>query len=82
MTPASSIAGSSSTEKLPDELRKKSARSSDFIADNLLLILIAYRLLNALVVRTFFQPDEYYQSLEPAWWLAFGDDSGAWITWV
>ncbi|GAB7342094.1 hypothetical protein MBLNU457_g0370t1 [Dothideomycetes sp. NU457] len=46
-----------------------------------LLSLIAFRVCNALVIRTFFQPDEYFQSLEPAWQLAFGNDSGAWITW-
>ncbi|KAL2399665.1 Glutamine-fructose-6-phosphate aminotransferase [isomerizing] [Exophiala dermatitidis] len=48
---------------------------------NLLLLLIAFRLLNALSVQTFFQPDEYFQALEPAWRLAFGADAGAWITW-
>lgn len=47
-----------------------------------LLALIAFRVLNALVVRTFFQPDEFYQSLEPAWQLAFGEGQGAWLTWV
>ncbi|KAL8857911.1 MAG: hypothetical protein Q9178_005530 [Gyalolechia marmorata] len=45
------------------------------------LFLIAYRILNALSIRTFFQPDEYFQSLEPAWEIAFGANSGAWITW-
>jgi phosphatidylinositol glycan class B len=45
-------------------------------------LLLSLRIVNSLVVRTFFQPDEYFQSLEPAWRLAFGDDSGAWITWV
>lgn len=40
------------------------------------------RLLNALTLTTFFQPDEFFQSLEPAWNLAFGPDSGAWLTWV
>lgn len=49
---------------------------------NILLFLIAYRLVNAFAVRTFFQPDEYFQSLEPAWEIAFGKDQGAWITWV
>ncbi|KAH8171964.1 alg9-like mannosyltransferase family protein [Sarocladium implicatum] len=39
------------------------------------------RLLNALTLTTFFQPDEFFQSLEPAWDLAFGPKSGAWITW-
>ncbi|EXJ81397.1 hypothetical protein A1O3_07688 [Capronia epimyces CBS 606.96] len=48
---------------------------------NLFLLLIGFRLLNALTVQTFFQPDEYFQALEPAWRLAFGEDAGAWITW-
>ena len=51
-------------------------------AREVLLFLIASRLLNALVVQTFFQPDEYFQALEPAWQLAFGSGAGAWITWV
>ncbi|KAL8931716.1 MAG: hypothetical protein Q9216_007099, partial [Gyalolechia sp. 2 TL-2023] len=55
---------------------KEAATSQD-----ILLFLIAFRILNALSIRTFFQPDEYYQSLEPAWEIAFGPDSGAWITW-
>ncbi|KAL8725114.1 MAG: hypothetical protein Q9166_007556 [cf. Caloplaca sp. 2 TL-2023] len=49
---------------------------------DILLFLIAFRILNALSIRTFFQPDEYFQSLEPAWEIAFGASSGAWITWV
>ena len=48
----------------------------------LFLFLLAFRILNAFTLRTFFQPDEYFQSLEPAWQLAFGPDSGAWLTWV
>lgn len=51
-------------------------------AHDVLLFLISFRLLNALAVQTFFQPDEYFQALEPAWELAFGPRSGAWITWV
>ncbi len=51
-------------------------------SQNILLFLVAFRIINALSVRTFFQPDEYFQSLEPAWEIAFGADSGAWITWV
>lgn len=43
--------------------------------------LVVFRMINALAVTTFFQPDEYFQSLEPAWQLAFGTESGAWITW-
>jgi phosphatidylinositol glycan class B len=47
-----------------------------------LILLICFRLVNALCIKTFFQPDEYFQSLEPAWQIAFGSKSGAWITWV
>lgn len=45
-------------------------------------LLLAFRIVNALTLRTFFQPDEFFQSLEPAWQLAFGRASNAWITWV
>jgi phosphatidylinositol glycan class B len=45
-------------------------------------VLLAFRIVNALTIKTFFQPDEYFQALEPAWKIAFGADSGAWITWV
>jgi GPI mannosyltransferase 3 len=44
----------------------------------ILLLLIALRTLNALAVRTFFQPDEYYQSLEPAWRFVFGYGELTW----
>ncbi|KAK5024153.1 glycosylphosphatidylinositol anchor biosynthesis [Exophiala sideris] len=48
---------------------------------NVLLFLIGLRLINALIIRTFFQPDEYFQALEPAWQWAFGEQARAWITW-
>jgi len=51
-------------------------------AKDIFTILLVFRFINALCVRTFFQPDEYFQSLEPAWQMAFGNQSGAWITWV
>jgi len=44
--------------------------------------LLAFRIVNALTIKTFFQPDEYFQALEPAWKIAFGAESGAWTTWV
>lgn len=72
----------------PDEKARRSARqvikhaADSTTAQDVLLFLIAFRILNALSVRTFFQPDEYFQSLEPAWEVAFGSTSGAWITWV
>lgn len=47
-----------------------------------LAVIFAWRLINAFCVRTFFQPDEYFQALEPAWQLMYGDGSGAWLTWV
>ncbi|KAJ5671587.1 GPI mannosyltransferase [Penicillium longicatenatum] len=55
-------------------------------AANILFSLIAFRLINALTIRTFFQPDEFFQSLEPAWQIALGTgvdnkDQGAWMTW-
>ena len=49
---------------------------------DIFLFLVAFRILNALSVKTFFQPDEFFQSLEPAWDIAFGGSGGAWITWV
>ena len=49
---------------------------------NIFRFLVAFRLVNALCIKTFFQPDEYFQSLEPAWEIAFGSDHGAWITWA
>lgn len=53
--------------------------------------LLALRTVNAILLCTFFQPDEFYQAQEPAWHLAFGKDAhrwannaqnGAWVTWV
>jgi hypothetical protein len=58
--------------------RKKSTSSTR----DILIFLVAFRILNALSIRTFFQPDEYFQSLEPAWQIAYGNEAGAWITWV
>ena len=49
---------------------------------NVLLFLIGLRLVNALTIQTFFQPDEYFQALEPALQWAFTEDAGTWMTWV
>ncbi|CAD6565340.1 MAG: glycosylphosphatidylinositol anchor biosynthesis [Alectoria sarmentosa] len=51
------------------------------VSQDIFLFLLAFRILNALSIKTFFQPDEFFQSLEPAWEIAFGANSGAWITW-
>ncbi|OAA32039.1 GPI mannosyltransferase [Moelleriella libera RCEF 2490] len=56
---------------------RRNKRNRPIFLQNIIII----RLINAWWVRTFFQPDEYFQSLEPAWRLAFGADSGAWLTW-
>ncbi|KAI7500084.1 glycosyltransferase family 22 protein [Hortaea werneckii] len=55
--------------------------SDDFTLWTVYFLLLAWRYTNAVNLRTFFQPDEYFQALEPAWDLAFGPESGAWITW-
>jgi phosphatidylinositol glycan class B len=70
-TPARRVAPSSSV-----------STSATTTTTNILLFLIAFRILNAFTLRTFFQPDEFFQSLEPAWQIAFGKEQGAWITWV
>ncbi|KAI0408706.1 glycosyltransferase family 22 protein [Xylaria palmicola] len=46
-----------------------------------LAVIFVVRLANAVCVRTFFQPDEYFQVLEPAWQLLYGDNGRAWLTW-
>jgi hypothetical protein len=38
----------------------------------LLLLLISYRIANSLLIHTFFNPDEYWQSLEVAHQVVFG----------
>jgi hypothetical protein len=58
------------------------SKGLQFELRSVLLFLIGFRLLNALTIQTFFQPDEYFQALEIAWRLAFGGRAGAWITWV
>ncbi|KXJ97457.1 Alg9-like mannosyltransferase family-domain-containing protein [Microdochium bolleyi] len=50
-------------------------------AKETLYVIFSIRCINAFACRTFFQPDEYYQALEPAWQMVFGPASGAWLTW-
>ncbi|CAK7205760.1 glycosylphosphatidylinositol anchor biosynthesis [Sporothrix eucalyptigena] len=54
---------------------------ADAQAMDVLWVTMALRWACAFAVRTFFQPDEYFQALEPAWQLAYGPASGAWMTW-
>lgn len=51
------------------------------LAKETFYVLFSVRCINAFACRTFFQPDEYYQALEPAWQMVFGPASGAWLTW-
>jgi hypothetical protein len=44
----------------------------------LFFALVLIRVFNALTICTFFQPDEYYQSLEPAWKLVHGYGETTW----
>ncbi|KMU80453.1 GPI mannosyltransferase 3 [Coccidioides immitis RMSCC 3703] len=71
----------SSFETLRRRAQRVHRRFEQRPSRDILLFLVAFRILNALCVRTFFQPDEFFQSLEPAWQIAFGKESGAWITW-
>ncbi|KAE8351147.1 putative mannosyltransferase [Aspergillus coremiiformis] len=78
---ASSSPSSSSSSSSSSASSSSSLPSTTTSTSHVFLFLIAFRLLNALALRTFFQPDEFFQSLEPAWQTVFGEDHGAWITW-
>ncbi|CAI4219150.1 unnamed protein product [Parascedosporium putredinis] len=60
---------------------QKISQPGAYKAKNVLGALLLLRLVNSALVQTFFQPDEYFQCLEPAWRAAFGEGSGAYITW-
>lgn len=90
------VSSKRAVEKTPDVSRKPGAgrhrnpkgdAASTAVAaagqtQETLAVIFAWRLINALCVRTFFQPDEYFQALEPAWQLVYGNGSGSWLTWV
>ena len=80
-SPANRQQKSSSSRTLAQQQPPKSSISI-FSAEHVFLLLFAFRIVNALTLDTLYVPDEFYQSLEPAWQLAFGLKSGAWITWV
>lgn len=52
--------------------------SSSNVYTHYWVLAVPFRILNALVSRTFFQPDEYWQSLEIAHSIAFGYGYRTW----
>lgn len=80
--PSVSDSALATTAAQTDAPPKKPSTSYRDSALGIFALLLAFRIVNALTLRTFFQPDEFFQSLEPAWQLALGDASNAWITWV
>ncbi|KAH7085012.1 Alg9-like mannosyltransferase family-domain-containing protein [Paraphoma chrysanthemicola] len=79
--PASSDSARATTARRTDAPPTRSPTVYRDSALGVFVLLLAFRIVNALTLRTFFQPDEFFQSLEPAWQLAFGNTSNAWITW-
>jgi len=62
------------TTSIPVPVSKQRPRSSLL---RLYLIACIYRIINALLIQTQFDPDEYWQCLEPAYCLAFSSGDGA-----
>jgi len=56
---------------LPLRIKRKSTPPDEaqtiLLDRRIFFALLCIRIFNALTIQTFFQPDEYYQSLEPAW---------------
>src|ERR1700687_5784740 len=65
----------------PLRIKRRQAPPDDayFLLDRrVFLLLLCIRIFNAVTIQTFFQPDEYYQSLEPAWKLVYGYGETTW----
>ncbi|KFY70382.1 hypothetical protein V499_09211, partial [Pseudogymnoascus sp. VKM F-103] len=87
-SPVPAAAEAAAVPRRDDDVRRKLAIRKayhtayyEYQRRDMMYLLIILRFINAITIRTFFQPDEYFQSLEPAWEMAFGASSGAWITW-
>lgn len=78
--PQANISSRDNTTRDPKHGPRKTESAPVYMAA-VFIGLLALRIINALTVNTFFQPDEYYQSLEPALVSAFGPNVNAWITW-
>lgn len=70
------------TRAPPLKIKRRPTPSDDtqtlLLDKRIILALICIRVFNALTITTFFQPDEYYQSLEPAWKLVYGYGETTW----
>ncbi|PWY99880.1 hypothetical protein BCV70DRAFT_200792 [Testicularia cyperi] len=70
-----------SPASVPSQPQASSSSSSSLFIPSirsLFLSFLAFRIVNALLTRTFFQPDEYYQSQEIAHRLVFGTGYVSW----
>lgn len=76
--------GSFEGDVVKGEEEEQKMQASQLILDRkwslwqLVMVIFPFRLMNALTIRTFFQPDEYYQSIEIAHHLVFGT---GYVTW-
>lgn len=56
-------------------MNEREAASNSFSHECVIFLFICvFRIINALIIRTQFDPDEYWQTLEPAYCLAFHED--------
>ena len=70
------------TRAPPLKIKRRAAPPDDaqtlLVDKRIILAVICIRIFNALTTVTFFQPDEYYQSLEPAWKFVYGYGEATW----
>ncbi|XWS73170.1 hypothetical protein CRYUN_Cryun02cG0102800 [Craigia yunnanensis] len=57
---------------LSEEEKEKQEKKSLYSSKNVLAICLGFRMLNALLIQTYFNPDEHWQALEVAHLIAFG----------
>ncbi|ODV63430.1 putative glycosylphosphatidylinositol-alpha 1,2 mannosyltransferase [Ascoidea rubescens DSM 1968] len=73
-----------SEKKVPQDQSKPEVKKAKEIINNslpppiVLQYLITLRIINAFTINTFFQPDEYFQSLEPAHFFVYGYGELTW----
>jgi len=59
----------------------KAYQTSKSLNVGIFCIILVYRIINALTIQTQFDPDEYWQTLEPAYCLAFPSEYNCAYTW-